>query len=286
MSAGLLIGGELHEVPGVTVVPPASHGGPRWNRLDPRDYAARRAGVSIVVLHSTGGHWPQAVIEQPRLGGHARDVLEDWSGDNHRGGELIHSAAQLVVDHDGIVYCAGDVARHAAYHAKAVNGRAAGVEMCTYPDGSITRACLRSSALLVAALTWSGRPGSGLLPIPFQGPRGPYRGEPLRRLELRGAQTDGDGLCGVIGHRDQTARRGRGDPGDEIWRELVALGIEGVDYDGGEDLELGRARQRALNTADARDGLTWRPLVVDGVCGPASLAAMRRRGFARWRDVA
>jgi hypothetical protein len=27
-------------------------------------------------------------------------------------------------------------------------------------------------------------------------------------------------------------------------------------------------------------------LVVDGVCGPASLAAMRRHGFARWRDVA
>jgi hypothetical protein len=54
---------------------------------------------------------------------------------------------------------------------------------------------------------------------------------------------------------------------------------------GGEDLELGRARQAALDAADARAGLTWRPLVADGVCGPASIAAMRRHGYSRWRDV-
>jgi hypothetical protein len=73
-------------------------------------------------------------------------------------------------------------------------------------------------------------------------------------------------------------------PGDKIWR-LTALGFEGVDYDGGEDLQLGKARQAALNAADARLGLTWRPLVVDGVGGPASVAAMRRHGYERWRDV-
>jgi hypothetical protein len=57
------------------------------------------------------------------------------------------------------------------------------------------------------------------------------------------------------------------------------------DYDGGEDLEVRKRRQAALNAADARAGNTYRPLVVDGIVGPASLAAARRLRFARWRDV-
>jgi hypothetical protein len=52
-----------------------------------------------------------------------------------------------------------------------------------------------------------------------------------------------------------------------------------VDYDGGEDLELGRHRQAALVARGER-------LEIDGLVGPASLAAARRQGFARWRDVA
>jgi hypothetical protein len=82
----------------------------------------------------------------------------------------------------------------------------------------------------------------------------------------------------VIGHRDQTARRERGDPGDAIWTALAALGLEGVDYDGGEDLELGRARQAVLVARGER-------IIVDGLVGPVSLAAARRQGFTRWRDV-
>ena len=289
MSAGLLIDGHLVEVPGLTIVPPADHGGPDWNRLGPDDFAARQHPVSILVLHTTGGHWPQPIIGGGGPAGHARQVIEMWSGADHGGGERDHSGSQLVVDFDGRIYCAGDLTRCAAYHAQAINQRAVGVEMCTRPDGGIYEATLDASAALVAALTHSGGPVSGLLPIPAQMPRGPYRGQPLRRLEIggvRGVQTDGSGLCGVIGHRDQTGRRGRGDPGDAIWQRLAALGFEGMAYDLGEDLDLGKRRQRALNTLDARAGLTWSPLVVDGVCGGASIAAMRRHGLKRWRDVA
>ena len=131
-------------------------------------------------------------------------------------------------------------------------------------------------------MTWSGAPGSGLLPVPAQMPRGPYRNEPLRRLELAGKQTDGAGLVGVIGHRNQTAQRGFGDPGDAIWTRLAALGFEGIDYDGGEDLELGRSRQAWLNAEASRPGETWSPLIVDGICGSASL----RRAGARRGTVA
>jgi hypothetical protein len=46
----------------------------------------------------------------------------------------------------------------------------------------------------------------------------------------------------------------------------------------GEDLEFARRRQTALVLRGER-------LVIDGLVGPASLAASRRHGFARWRDV-
>lgn len=282
---GLLLGGQLVAAPGVTVIPPSYRGGPLWNYLGPDDYCARMSTPSIVCLHTTGGNWPQSVIEDDRKGGHAREVVEMWSGQDRRGGDHEHSGASLVVDLDGVVYCAGDLLRTAAYHARAINQRAVGIEMCTYPDGSITRATLHATAMLVAALTHSGLPGSGLLPIPAQIPRAPYRNAPLRRLEIGGVQSDGSGFAGVIGHRDQTAQRGRGDPGDAIWEELTALGFEPIDYDSREDIDIGKWRQASLNATDAKAGNTNRPLVVDGIVGPESLAAMTRLGFKRWRDV-
>lgn len=286
MTSGLLLDGKLFDVPGLTIVPPASHGGPAWNQLHVGDYMARKLALSILELHTTGGRWPQPIIPGAGRRGHAEQILKMWSGQDRGGGEKIHSAAPIVIDFDGVIYCAGDLMRGAAYHSELLNQRAGGIELCTRPDGGIHQATLTAGALFVAALTYSGVGAvNGLLPIPFQMPGGPYRNAPLRRLELGGKQTDGAGLVGVIGHRDQTANRGFGDPGDAIWRELAALGCEGVDYAGEEDLVLGRRRQAALNAADAKAGRTFRPLVVDGVVGPASIATARRQGYTRWRDV-
>lgn len=277
--SGLLLDGQLVTIPGLTIVPPASHGGPAWCRLGPDDYAPRTLPVSIITVHTTGGHDPQPIRRGAGPGGHARQILEMWSGADHGGGEVVHSGAPIVVDYDGVVYCAADIVRTAAHQAQRINQRSVGIEMCTLPDGSIYEATLDVTARLVAMLAWSGAPGSGLLAIPAQMPRGPYRGQPLRRLEVGGVQTDGRGLVGVIGHRDQTGRRGRGDPGDAIWARLANLGFEGLDYDGAEDDARGKERQTALNARGEH-------LVVDGIVGPAGIAAARRRGFARWRDVA
>jgi len=273
-AAGLLLDGRLVATPGVTVIPPASHGGPAWCRLDSGDYMARPGGVQMIVPHTTGGHWPQPIIPGAGPSGHARQILEMWLGSDRGGGERVNSAAQLATDFDGTIYCACDLLRCAAYHATAVNARAVGIEMCTGPRGELYQATIDATARLIALLTWSGVAGSGLLPIPAQMPRGPYRGAPLRRLELAGKPSDGRDVVGVIGHRDQTSQRGRGDPGDAIWAALAALGFEGVDYDGGEDLTLGRARQHWLGG-----------IVVDGIVGRQSLKAARDAGFARWRDV-
>lgn len=286
MESGLLISGTIHPVDGLMIMPPAGRGGPKWNRIGVDDYATRKLPISVIVVHSTGGRWPQPVIAGSRPGGHARRVLEMWSGDDGGGGQSVHSGAQIVVDFDGTIFCACDLAMVAAYHAQLVNHRAVGIEMCTMPDGSITEATLHATELLIAALTHSGDRWGGLLAIPSQIPRWPYRGQPLRRLEVDGVQSDGRGLVGVIGHRDQTARRGRGDPGDAIGERMAARGFELVDFDAYEDLNLARIRQRRLNELDARSGSAMPPLALDGVCGAASLAAMRRHGFSRWRDVA
>lgn len=275
---GLLAAGALVPTPGVTVVVPASHGGPAWNQLDGDDYMSRSGVVSIVELHTTGGNWPQPVLLGAGPPGHARQILDMYSGRDGGGGERQHNGAMVIVDFDGTIYCAGDIIRLSAYQSQALNQRAVGIEMSTRADGAIYQATIDATARLVALLTWSGLPGAGILPVPAQMPSRAYPNAPLRRLEVDRKQTDGRGLVGVVGHRDQTAQRGRGDPGDAIWIALAALGFEGVDYDAGEDVVLAKRRQAALVARGEQ-------IEVDGVVGPVSLAAARRQGFARWRDV-
>jgi hypothetical protein len=106
-------------------------------------------------------------------------------------------------------------------------------------------------------------------------------GSPLERL-----LDSGPDVVGVYGHRCNTARRGRGDPGDEVIARIIAAGAEPVLAEQRQDIALGKLRQKRLNELDANAGLTWRPLAIDGVCGPASIAAMRRHEFMCWRDVA
>lgn len=269
-ATGLLINGVLVPVPGLTVIPPASHGGPAWATLDAGDYRTRvTPWVRQVILHTTKGIWPQSVLPGAGQGERGKVVADFWRADP------AHSAAQLVVDTDGVVACLCDLARVASYHAEASNFWSIGIEMYQESSGGVYDATLAATARLVRALC-------EVFGIPAQIPRGPYRGVPLARMETgSGAerrQLGGPDLVGVLGHRDNTSARGRGDPGDEIWARLAADGFERLDYAIGEDLSVGRQRQAALVARGER-------LVVDGIVGPATIAAARRQGFARWRDV-
>jgi hypothetical protein len=72
----------------------------------------------------------------------------------------------------------------------------------------------------------------------------------------------------VFGHRDNTDRRGHGDPGDEIFERLAAAGAERFDHDAEEDLAAWKSRQNTLVAAGAN-------LEVDGVPGPATCEALK-----------
>lgn len=201
----------------------------------------------------------------------------------------MHSGAPLVVDFDGAIFCAQDIVRCAAYHAEGANPYSVGIEMCTLPSGGIYQATILATAQLVQALTWGRRGSPGILPIPFQIPKKTYANAPLLRCETGGGSTrhqlSPSDLVGIIGHCNNTSERGFGDPGGEIFAKLAMLGAEAVDYDAREEQDLARQRQAQLNQLDARDGLTFQPLVVDGVVGPASIAAMQRHRIYRWRDA-
>lgn len=274
-SGGLLIAGRLVPVPGLAVIPPASAGGPAWARLDRGDATSRHSWIRQVIVHTTGGLWPQPILPGAGAGGEGARYADIWQSDPQ------HSAAHLVVDSAGAVACLADLALVTAYHAEASNPWSIGIEMVQGRDGSLRQATIDATARLVAAIC-------DAVGIPEQMPRWPYPGRPLARMEVPAQpgvggnerhQLGGPNMVGVLGHRDNTSLRGRGDPGDAIWTALAALGFESLDYDRCEDLELGRRRQAALVARGER-------LEVDGLVGPASLAAARRQGFARWRDVA
>jgi hypothetical protein len=255
---GLLIAGVVVSVDGLAIDNPIT--APSWCKLDGRDYRRRRSSwIRQIIVHTTKGLHPQHVIPGAGAGGRARHVAEFWRRDE------THSAAHLVVDTDGAVACLADVAEINAYHATVSNDWSVGIELYQEADGGIYAATLASAVALVRALCEQ-------LSIPLQIPTA-YRGRPIERM------ADGGPTCaGVFGHRDNTTRRGRGDPGDAIMLELELAGAERLDFDRGVDLARWADRQRKLNAM----GET---LTVDGLAGPGTMRALRRHGFTSGREL-
>lgn len=256
----LLVRNQLIEVPGVNVISPASHGGPPWARLAAGDYRQRRCAPTQVVVHTTKGMWPQHVLPGAGPRGRAERVARYWESRDDE-----HSAAQIVVGSDGITACLCDVAYAAAYHATIANERSVGVEIYQEQGGGIHEAALDAAVRVVLALCKE-------LDIPPIGLGAVYNGEPLPAL-LDG----GPAFRAIYGHRSNTSRRGRGDPGDEIFARLSAAGVEMMTTSSYHPINI--ARQRHLT---AKTGVR---LTLDGIPGPTSLGAARAAGYAHWRDV-
>lgn len=249
--SGLIVNGAEIQVPGLTIVNGTDAD---WCKLDPKDYRARPTSwVRQVILHTTKGDWPQTVLAGAGPGGKAKRTADMWRGDP------TPSGAHIVIDDDGTVACLADLAKVAAYHATASNEWSIGIEMYQEQGDGVYEATYAAAATLVPALC-------RIFGIQFQIPKAPYRNEPLRRM------VDGGKDCvGIFGHRDNTDRRGRGDPGDEIFGRLLALGAERYDYDASEDLDVWKTRQQQLNDAGAQLG-------IDGVAGQATVKALKDAG--------
>ena len=267
MTSSVIIDGALVDVP-FRVVHEA--------KLNPGDYRMRAGRPFQIMNHSISGNWPQPLLAGSGPPGVAAHIADIWDTDP------THSGAHFVVDLDGAVWQLADAVRAEAYHAEGSNPYSVGIEMCVTKRDEIYQATIDATVALNLFLCER-------LGIPPQLHGAAYLGDPLRRMEttVDGVRrnTGGPDCRGILSHRDNTSRRGRGDAGDNIITALLAAGVEGLDYNHDEDLEIGRRRQAALNALDARAGNTYRPLVVDGLVGPVSLAAAKRLGFVRWRDV-
>lgn len=251
----IIIDGKPEELAGLVTASWLDNPALRLRREDYRPRSTR--WVRNIVLHTTkgipGGTDLRQQIIVPGLGPDTdvgERIAKLWSTDGRGAG------AHLVVDHDGAIACLADLQLEAAYHAGSCNTVSIGIEIY---QGVAAELYAEQLAVVVRLVDWLTRRFGIQRQIPM-----PYQGKPITRLELGALD-----FVGVFGHRDCSANRGAGDPGDEIFRLLAVAGYEQFDLAIARDKVAWKARQR-----DAGIPLEQ----VDGVPGPGTCAELARRG--------
>lgn len=251
---GLLINGKIVDVPGVEI---ANATTAPWAGLHPRDFAKRKTSwVRQIILHTTKGIWPQVIKPGVGPAGRAKHVADFWRADKTQ------SAAHIVVGSDGKAACLADLATIAAFHATVSNDWSIGIEIYQEAGGVIYQAALDATLKIVRVLC-------AQFGIQYQC-SSEYVGEPIARMFHGGRD-----CVGIFGHRDNTDRRGRGDPGDAIFDMLRADGCEEFDFCSigfGDDRDAWADRQR-----DIADGVS--KMIRDGIPGPGTVAALKSAGY-------
>ncbi len=171
-----------------------------------------------------------------------------WSKDPQPAG------AHLVVDHDGRIYCCVDLHREAAQHASHANQTSIGIEMYQGRGAELYEGQLGVTVKLCDFLT---RRFGIQRQVPHR-----YLG-PVRRL-----LEDVKDVVGILGHRELSRQRGRGDPGSAIIDRLGLAGYEPLDFELSQDRDVWRRRQREKAIEPA-----------DGIPGPATVARLRAKGY-------
>lgn len=264
---GLIIGGKEYEVPGVKIQnfkdnPKLAL---RVGKSDGgNDGKKRTRPVSLVVLHTTkgipGGKDKRPQVIEPGLGpdtsAETRTTLY-WSTDP------TPSGAHIVVDHDGSVGCTADLLLVCAYHAgqSEVNDRSVGIEIYQGFRAELYEEQIEIVRKIVDFIT-------AHFSIQRQIPDF-YRNRPVPRLDELG----GRDLVGVIGHRDCSDARGKGDPGDYVMEVLARNGYERFDFFSDADKTEWKKRQQLLSEK------LGRPLTIDGIIGVETKAALRELGY-------
>lgn len=208
--------------------------------------------VRSLILHATEGDEPQIVRTGAGPAGLAKRVVKSWLSDGR------HAGAHLIIDCDGTVWQLADLLTEATFHAQTLNEVSIGIELAQTDRLEIWERQLDVLAQIQAAgiLDW--------LTLRFSIQRQyhhPYLGDSRSVPRLAAGGQD---CVGVFGHRDQTTRRGRGDPGDAAFARIEACRYEGFDHVVEADKDAWRPRQSAAGTT------------VDGVPGPLTAQALLR----------
>lgn len=256
--SGIIVAGKVVPVLGRHVV--TWQDDPRVRLSMPEDGRKRQPGVWIrqVILHTTrgipGGSDHREQVIRPGRGQSTwakNNIARMWADDDR------NSGAHFVVDFDCTWYQLADPATELTYHATTANSMSIGIEVKQGGDAELYADQIGSAVDLCNVLTEQ-------FGIQRQ-TQSVYRKRPVRRLSETGGM--GRDVVGVFGHRDQTARRGSGDPGDAIIAALVLEGYDRFDFDADEDIKAWKERQAALG------------LVPDGVPGPMTAATLKAKGY-------
>jgi len=249
---GLVIGGKQVEVPGVKILNWFDN--PKY-RLSAEDRATRPTSwVRSIYNHTTQGDDNLIVVPGAGPHGGAEATLDWWKASPKSAG------AHLIADYDGTAICVADLLTEIAWNTGASNNRyCIGHEVKQQPGGLVYLASIEA---LVAINDFE----TAYFGIQRQ-IQWPYRNAAIPRL------ADGTDAVGVYGHRDCSNDRGRGDPGDWIVQAFILAGYEVYDFAAYTDKSTWKTRQVMLNTKhDAK-------LVIDGVPGPATWAALKKAGY-------
>jgi N-acetylmuramoyl-L-alanine amidase len=159
------------------------------------------------------------------------------------------ASAHIAIDADGSYACLADLRTVCTYHAGHVNEITVGIEMYQGTDGMVCESTLESCLAICDVLTRA-------LGIQRQYPlesvlcrrlASPTPGlTPATKLAYMKGGGRGQDFVGVYGHRNVTANRGPGDPGDPIFQRLGKAGYEGYRIDDGDDLAVWAERQSHL----------------------------------------
>ncbi len=238
-------------------------------KLSKRGYHDRPENIWIrgIVIHTRMGIETGLVLSNKADRKWDELVARRWD----RSGRM--AGAHIAVDADGSYSCMCDIIKHSAHHAGHVNDFTVGIEMYQGGNGVMYQPTIAATVKIVDVLT---RELGIQRQVPVEtapslrilkGGRKPWKKS--RRLAWTMGGKGGEDYTGVYGHRNVTRNRGRGDPGDQIFAELVRLGYEIQSIDNGEDKRAWIARQYKLGVSP------------DGIPGPKTRAALEAFGFHR-----
>lgn len=246
--SGLVIDGQVVQVPGVKCA--SWHDDPEM-RLTTGDFRARVSPrVQSFLIHCTQGDWPQIVRPGAGPPGLAKRTVRNWAGDDR------HAGSHVVIDADGTVWCVADLLRSATYHAELINELSVGIEIAQTPRQEIWQASIDALMQVTSAGLLDFLTDRFFVQRQFHSP---YLGDSRCVDRLASGGRD---CVGVFGHRDQTTRRGRGDPGDAVFTRVAACRYESWNYAARADLTAWSPRQASVGA------------VPDGIPGPATARAL------------
>ena len=220
MTDGLIIDGRRYPVPGVRVVTylddPVRC--PRVTKGNARPASAATA----VMLHASRG----------RSG-----VVVPGSRESDKAAKLVRYQVRserdaswcITIGSAGDVWQQCDAATFATWHATVANQWSVGLELAQTADTpDLTQAQVDACVAVVRVLCEALRIPLRVPVVGHDGDSWSVCNKPVRAWQSRKQGGEARAVSGVLGHRNVTTSRGKGDPGDGVFLALLASGFAGV----------------------------------------------------------